>query len=338
MQKRIAATALAAMIATACMAQADGQRVSRECRQEIVKLCLSSAGRDRSAIRSCLMDKRDQLSDDCKGELRERMQQRGAQAASAQGGAEYAYGPDARQKLDFYAGSPGKPVPLVVFVHGGGWSIGDKAQGTGTKPKFYNQLGYAFASLNYRLVPNATPSDQARDIASALAFLRRDAAKLGFDPDHIVLMGHSAGAHLVALVSSDTRYLAQANVPLGAIKGSILLDGAGYDVAKQMQFKQNRVAGMYEAAFTNDPATQKSLSPITYAAAPNTSRWLILHVASRDDSGAQSNALASALKAAGASVIVKPVPDSTHMTVNRDAGSAGTMVGNEISAFLGAKS
>jgi arylformamidase len=338
MRKQIAAATMAAMIATACMAQGDGQRVSRECRQEIVKLCVSSAGRDRSAIRSCLKEKRDQLSEDCKGELRERMQQRGGQAAGAQGGAEYAYGADARQKLDFYAEPSGKRAPLVVFVHGGGWSIGDKAQGAGTKPNFYNQLGYAFASLNYRLVPHATPADQARDIARALAFLRRDAAKLGFDPDHIVLMGHSAGAHLVALVSSDTRYLAQANVPLTAIKGSILLDGAGYDVAKQMQFKGNRVAGMYEAAFTNDPATQRLLSPVAYAAAPNTSRWLILHVASRADSGAQSNALATALKAAGAAVIVKPVPDSTHMTVNRDAGSAGTMVGHEISAFLSATS
>jgi arylformamidase len=103
-----------------------------------------------------------------------------------------------------------------------------------------------------------------------------------------------------------------------------------------MQFKQDRVAGMYEAAFTNDPARQRSLSPIAYAAAPNAPRWLILHVASREDSGAQSKALATALKAAGASVIVKPVPDSTHMTVNRDAGLAGTMVGDEISAFLSA--
>ena len=91
--------------------------------------------------------------------------------------------------------------------------------------------GWAFASANYRLVPQATVEQQAADVASAIAWLRANAAKEGLDPDRIVLMGHSAGAHLVALVGTDPHYLKAAGVPMGAVKGVVLLDGAGYDVA-----------------------------------------------------------------------------------------------------------
>ncbi len=312
------------------------ERLSPDCRRELIRLCFASAGRDRQAIAACALEKRDQISATCKTELRARMEQKQERnAPGPQGGTEYAYGSDAKQKLDFWsAPSPSTRVPLMIFVHGGGWSIGDKSSGTGTKPEFFKAQGFAFASLNYRLVPSVKPDDQARDLAKAVFFLRQQAAKLGLDPDHIVMMGHSAGAHLAALLSSDTRYLSEAGVPLSAIYGTVLLDGAGYNVPKQMGSKGTKLLSMYEAAFTKDEATQLRLSPITYAGAPNTPRWLILHDAKRVDSGAQSQAFAMALKQAGALVSVESVPGSSHMAINRDAGVAGTVVGNAIAAFL----
>jgi arylformamidase len=340
MKKWVLAGVAIALMASAGVAQQRGERLGAECRKEVRALCFSGGGRpDRDAIRACLKDKVAQLSEGCRGELKKRMEQRrGNQPAQpkSEGGKEISYGSDASQKLDYWpaAAVSGKAPALVVYVHGGGWSRGDKVSGAGSKPEFYNGLGMAFASLNYRLVPAVQPGDQARDIASAIATLRKDAGRLGFDPNRIILMGHSAGAHLAALVATDTRYLAAAGVPLSAVRGSVLLDGAGYDVAKQMAYEGNRVAGLYQAAFGSDPEGQKALSPATHVAAPNSANWLILHVASRADSKAQSEALGAGLKGSGARVAVKAVPGSTHMSVNRDAGVAGSFVATEISAFV----
>jgi arylformamidase len=338
MKKWVLASVSLALMASAGVAQ-ERQRLGVECRKEVRALCVPGGGRpERGAMKACLKDKASQLSEGCRGELRQRMEQRRGgepRQPKSEGGKEISYGSDARQALDYWPAAMSATAPaLVVYVHGGGWSRGDKASGAGNKPQFYTSLGMAFAALNYRLVPSVKPDDQARDIASAIALLRKDAGRLGFDPNRIILMGHSAGAHLAALVATDTRYLAAAGVPLSAVRGSVLLDGAGYDVPKQMAYDGNRVAGMYQAAFGSNPEGQKALSPATHVAAPNSANWLILHVASRADSKAQSEALGAGLKGSGARVAVKAVPDSTHMSVNRDAGVAGSFVANEISAFV----
>ncbi|MCZ8014348.1 MAG: alpha/beta hydrolase [Limnobacter sp.] len=261
---------------------------------------------------------------------------------------EYKYGLDPAQEVDFYP-LLGKPqAPLVVFVHGGGWVIGDKAIGTRNKPAFYHQLGFAFASVNYRLLsktkpqenPTLSPNDQASDVAAAVGYLRNKAAQLDFDPNNIVLMGHSAGAHLAALVSANPSYLETAGVPMSAVKGAILLDGAGYDVNRQMDSiansgRKNRWATrMYEAAFGLDPKVRQELSPFTHARQPNVASWLILHVADREDSRDQSEALGNELNLNGSSATVLAVPNSSHRSVNQDAGSAESFVGKAISIFL----
>lgn len=338
MNKMIGAIAALACIVVPAVAQEARERLSPACRKEVRDLCFAEGRRDRGAVKACFREKAAQLSEDCRSELRKRIEERrggGGRQPAATGGKEIGYGPDQRQRLDLWpvAGTSSPPA-LIVYVHGGGWSRGDKAMGAGSKPAVYNQIGYAFASVNYRLVPQVSPDVQAQDIAAAVATLRGQAGQLGFDPSRIILMGHSAGAHLVALVSTDQRYFEKAGVPMRAIAGTVLLDGAGYDVAKQMAYKPNPVAGMYEAAFGTDPVRQAQLSPISHAAAPNAGAWLILHVDSRADAKAQSEALGSALKQAGARVSVKAVPKATHMTINRDAGVAGSLVATEITAFV----
>jgi acetyl esterase/lipase len=334
MQKWFFGAEAIAILATTCHAQR-GEPLSRECRQEIVQLC--GMTRDREVIGNCLREKRAQLSEACGAQIMQRIMERGGGQAlrkSAPGATEISYGADAKQKFDFWAAKGPSKAPLLVFVHGGGWSKGDKATGTGTKPNFYNDLNYSFASLNYRLVPQATVEQQAADIAAAIAKLRADAETLGLDRNRIFLMGHSAGAHLVALVSTDTRYLDQAKVPASAIKGTILLDGAGYDVAAQMTNNRNLVQRMYGEAFGNDPARQKSLSPINHVGGYDVGNWLLLYVESRDASAGQATAFAKALGQKGAKAEAIAVPDSTHMTVNRDAGVADSFVGSAIMRFL----
>jgi len=147
---------------------------------------------------------------------------------------EHAYGRDALQKLDFWRGR-GTSAPLVVFVHGGGWKRGDKAMMAGSaKLADWQGKGYAVASLNYRLVPAATVENQAQDVAAAVAWLRGQAGKLGIDPQRVVLVGHSAGAHLVALVGTDPQWLKAHGLSPIDLAGIIPLDGAAYLVADQM--------------------------------------------------------------------------------------------------------
>lgn len=220
-----------------------------------------------------------------------------------------AYGPDPLQALDFWrAPDAGGNAPLMVFVHGGAWKIGDKRTSSQSAqvPHFLS-TGHAFASLNYRLVPAVGVEAQAQDVAQALKFLLERAAQLGFDRKRVVLMGHSAGAHLAALVATDPRYLAQAGLQPGDIAGVILLDGAGYDVPVQLRDAGPLLKRTYQQVFGSDPARQRVLSPIAHVAAPNARAFLVLHV-QREDSGRQSRALAEALRSAGTPAEVHALP------------------------------
>lgn len=327
MRRIIGAALAASLVGGAAWAQ-QRERLPVECRQEIVALCRGAEGGLRSCIRTALP----RLSDPCRKAIGER----GASAPPPAGTREIAYGTDSKQKLDLTLPVNATRAPLVLFVHGGGWSIGDKRSGAGAKAAHFNSRGWAFASINYRLVPQATVEQQAADVAAAIAWARANAATHGLDPDRLVLMGHSAGAHLAALVGTDPRYLAAARVPMAAIKGVVLLDGAGYDVAAQMARPGNLVAGMYDAAFGKDVARQTALSPTRHAAAPNAARWLILPIDRRDDSKTQSEGLAAALRRAGTTASVVAVPGESHGSLNRGLGEQGDFATAEVDRFLAA--
>ncbi|WP_294119980.1 alpha/beta hydrolase [Sphingomonas sp.] len=319
--------AMLGVIALGGMALAQRERLPAECRQEIMQLCRGAEG----GLRQCIMTALPKLSDPC----RKAIGDRAAEAyPPAPGTVEHAFGTDPKQRLDLVKPAGITRAPVLLFVHGGGWSIGDKAHAAGEKAKWANGQGWAFASANYRLVPQATVEQQAADVASAIAWLRANAAREGLDPDRIVLMGHSAGAHLVALVGTDPQYLKAASVPMGAVKGVVLLDGAGYDVPTQASAEMNIVKPMYEAAFTKDPQRQAALSPTRHAEAPNVARWLILPIERRQDSQAQSKGLADALNRAGASATVVAVPDESHGSLNKGLGEAGDFATEQVEQFL----
>lgn len=316
--------ALAALIASPG-AWAQRPQLPPECRQPLVRACAGVDNRQ-----ACLRQVIQTLPDECRRAVSE------AQAGRAQslGAAfrELAFGDDPKQKVDFALPeqASGK-APLLVYVHGGGWSMGDKRHRAADKARHFRATGWAFATTNYRLVPAARVEDQAADIAAAVALLRRQP---GVDPDRIVLMGHSAGAHLVALVGTDPAYLQAAGVPLTAVRGVIPLDGAGYDVPAQIDQPRNLVRGAYQAAFGADPARQRKLSPSLQASGWNAPQWLILPVASRADSVAQSEALAAALRAGGARASVAPQPGKTHKSLNEELGRAGDLATAVVDGFL----
>ena len=116
-------------------------------------------------------------------------------------------------------------------------------------------------------------------------------------------MGHSAGAHLSALVGTDLNYLEKAGLGAEALCGVIPLDGACYDVPRQIAEGGELMRDTYLQAFGTGRKRQLALSPTAQAAAPNAPAFLILHVA-RLDGRAQSRALADALQEAGTSADV----------------------------------
>ena len=306
MRKWILGVSAVAVVATAGVAQR-GERLSKECRSEVVKVC----GMDRSKMRECLMEKREELSEPCAAEIQERARQRmGGERRKANptadkqtlglGAVEHSYGNDALQKLDFYAAkNVTGAAPLLVFVHGGGWKRGDKGNATGSdKVMHYTGLGYHLASINYRLVPAATVEQQGADVAAAIAYLLKNRQKLGIDRSRVVLMGHSAGAHLSALVGTDPQYLRGVGLNLNDLSGVIPLDGAAYDVPAQMTDGARIMQDTYVEAFGTDPERQKALSPFHHAGGPNAPSFLILHV-DREDGKRQSEALVDALRKAG---------------------------------------
>ena len=309
------------------VALAQRERLPAECRQEIMQMCRGYGG----GFHQCILTALPKLSDPCRKAIGERA---AASNPPAPGTVEHAYGSDPKQRLDLVKPAGASKVPVLLFVHGGGWSIGDKGHAAGNKARWANSKGWAFAGANYRLVPQATVEQQAADIASAIAWLRANAAAQGLDADRIVLMGHSAGAHLAALVGTDPQYLKAAGVPMGAVKGVVLLDGAGYDVPSQASAELNIVKPMYEAAFGKDPRRQAALSPTRHAAAPNVARWLILPIERRQDSQAQSKGLADALSRAGASATVFAITDESHGSLNKGLGEAGDVATEQVERFL----
>lgn len=267
---------------------------------------------------------------DAREKMRDRLRERVAQRMGADegpkvaGGQTISYGSDALQVLDVWRAKDAKgPAPLVVFVHGGGWKRGSKDNATGQyKPQHYPAEGYAFASINYRLVPGATVEQQAADVAAAVKALVDRADSLGIDRRRIVLMGHSAGAHLVALVGTDETYLRRAGLGFADIAGVVPIDGAAYDVPAQMKDGPPIMQATYKQAFGDDPARQKALSPTLQAAAPNAPQFLLLHV-QRPDGVRQAEALEKALDAAGARVERGSFPGEGmqgHAEINRRLG------------------
>lgn len=308
------------------------QRQPGPCFDEIRRLC--SAG-GMANVRACVRDRMDELSEECRTSLLQRIRQRRADARPAGPRAVPAqvvtYGAHQRQGVDFYPAASGQRPPLVMFVHGGGWSRGNRSQSVGAKPAWFTSHGFAFASAGYRVLPDAPVEEQARDVGAAIRAMRAQAAALGFDPDRIVLMGHSAGAHLAALVATDPAY---AGDGFGAIRGVILLDGAGYDVARNMAGDRVEAEALYRNAFGDDPARQRALSPVTHAAAPNAPNWLILHVADRPASAEQSRLLGQALLNARASVDVVGVSNTSHGQLNQAIGAPNDVATAEIERFL----
>lgn len=257
-------------------------------------------------------------------------------------------------QLDLYLPddvSAGAARPVVVYVHGGGWQTGDKSNKIARKVSLFTGAGYVFASVNYRLSPNpidlSYPPSRVRfpthpsDVGEAIGWLDRNIASYGGDPRRILLIGHSAGAHIVSLISTDQSYVTRWGVDPSHLLGTVALDTDNYDItdgalngsaqAKTLIYngigtpEENAVDGSWAAA-----------SPIAWAD-PGDPDFLLVTQAAKPGRIASTNAMASALGQDPATSVFRAPYD--HEGINEAVGSPTDQSGETTSImdFFAAK-
>jgi acetyl esterase/lipase len=253
---------------------------------------------------------------------------------------------DSAQKscvLDVYAPEGAEGLPVVFWIHGGGWVTGDKGE-VAVKPRVFGERGLVFVSTNYRLLPEVEMGELVRDVAKALGWVHKNIGRYGGDPRRIFVMGHSAGAQLAALLSIDERYLKEEGVPFDVLKGCVPVDGDTYDIPAIIATAEMRQAlhGLplptfgHRQKFGNDPKKHIDFSAVTHVAkGKGIPPFLILHVAGHPDVTAQATRLGNVLKEAGVSVKVFGAKETTHNQLNDNLGKAGDAATEELFKFLG---
>lgn len=243
-----------------------------------------------------------------------------------------AYGPAPEQRYDLYPAASGERSPVILMVHGGGWYRGDKDMGrvVDNKQAHWVPKGIALASTNYRMQPKAPPLEQARDVARALADLQAKAAEFRVDRDNIVLMGHSAGAHLIALLAARPELLAEAGAR--PPKAYVVLDSGALDVPEIMNARHFR---LYDRAFGSNPADWTAASPyhhLRQATAP----MMIVCSSRRSDACPQGRNFAAKAQSLGSRVEVLPL-DMTHGAINYELGKEADYTA-KVESFLASAS
>lgn len=241
-----------------------------------------------------------------------------------------AYGDDRAQRMDVYVPRAAAGAPVVLMVHGGAWRTGDKKARAVVENKVarWVPLGFVFISINYRMLPRADPMRQAEDVARALATAQAKAASWGGDATRFILVGHSAGAHLVGLLAAAPSRA----FGLGAKPwlGTICLDSAALDVEQIMQRRHLR---FYDNAFGRDPAFWRSVSPFHALSKDATPILAVCSTTRRDRPCSQAHAFAARAAPLGVRALVSEQRLS-HGLINEDLGTPGAYT-DAVEAFMG---
>jgi arylformamidase len=248
-----------------------------------------------------------------------------------------------RQILDIYAPEDAKSLPVVFWIHGGGWQQGDKSD-VQIKPRVFSERGYVFVSTNYRLLPHVEMDVLIRDVAMSLGWVHKHIAKYGGDPKRVFVMGHSAGAQLAALLCTDHRYLEAEGVPFEVLKGCVPVDGDTYDLPAIIMTAEFRQAVHnlplpkfgHRVKFGNDPKKHIDFSAVTHVAkGKGIPPFLILHVAGHPNTAAQARRLGNVLSESEIPVKVFGARETTHNKLNADLGLPDDPATRELLTFLG---
>ncbi|MCK5588856.1 MAG: alpha/beta hydrolase fold domain-containing protein, partial [Candidatus Pacebacteria bacterium] len=238
-------------------------------------------------------------------------------------------------KLDIYRKDDGNTdKPVIIFVHGGAWKIGNKSYYM-EKADYFAENDFVFVSVGYELHPDDGYHQQAGKVASVVKWVYDNAGDYDGDEDNIILMGHSSGGHLVSLLSTRQTYLQSVNLKLDNIKSTVLLDSAGLDIIEIKESYPFKFNIIYKPIFGDEVYGLRIASPINYIteekAIPD---FLIIH--SNDDTSTKPTAIHfdEKLRAENKNSEIHGV-DATHSEINENIGTIGDETTEIIMNYLG---
>ena len=271
-----------------------------------------------------------------------------------------------RHLLDVFApmlsgkADPARRHPVVLFVHGGTWIAGDKDLRGRNRAVGLSlaRQGYVAVLINYRLSPSVRHPEHVKDVARAFAWVRKNIADHGGDPDRIVLAGHSAGGHLVTLLVTDEQYLDARDRK--SIRAVVSLSGV-YRVPEEEEFRAMATAAIdnlvaeddtnsfmrpalfafskrfnpFRMVFGDDPDVCKKASPICHVRKGLPP--MLLLTAEREIPGirAMTADFAKALRACDDLVETKEIEDTTHRTILHQLRNRDSDASKAVQVFLG---
>lgn len=248
------------------------------------------------------------------------------------------YGDIDQQKLDVYYRTGSARLPVVIYVHGGGWGFGSK-EDVYYKPHHFDEQNVAFISMDYPLRWDYEIYDQAEDILSVIKWVKDNAATYGLNEKKIVLMGHAAGAHLVSLVGTNESYLKAGGRQLSDISAVISIDSGSCDIERLMvelgSFIERR---QHRLIFGNEQQYWHEASPASHVEAnKGIPSFALLYVADDEESVLQAKGFAKVLSQAGVENVMIPGNEKTSDSIDEQLGSPGDKTTQALMAFLRAK-
>jgi len=239
---------------------------------------------------------------------------------------------DPRHRLDVYSLPNAAKRPVVVYFHGGGWRSGDK--------RLFEHVGRALVmrgimtvTVDYRLSPVVRHPRHVEDCAAAIAWVHRNIASRGGDPDALFLFGHSAGAHLASLLALDRRYLRQLAIADRTVRGVVAVSGA-FDLTNQTETTTYTTREQIQDAFGTTVNDLEVASPINYVrkGAPP----FLIAVAEGDSPGlqVQGRRFAQLIRAAGSDVVFLSVKGRDHLSIVRRFGPADDTTASAVTEFV----
>ncbi len=241
-----------------------------------------------------------------------------------------------KQQLDIYI--PEKEVknaPVHIFVHGGGWNIGDKKTVKAKEAKAYTNQSIILVTLNYRLSPGVQHPAHVQDIAAGISWVHKNISKYGGNPKNIVLSGHSAGGHLVTLIGTDAQYLKKHGLRLNMFKAIIPIDHSKYDLTTEHKGPLSRLVTKWtKNAFGTDKSDLRKASPIYQDLTQTLSPFLITVTSERQHAKEQSTRFTNALKQNDQKVSLLIIDGLTHNQMKRTLFEHNSEMFNYVISYL----
>lgn len=235
--------------------------------------------------------------------------------------------------LDIHVPTGQEQCPVILFLHGGTWIQGDK-KGGNSKIHIFIDAGWILVSVNYRLSPNVKHPAHVRDVAKAIVWVYHNISRYHGDPEQIFLLGHSAGAHLAALVTLDHQYLQVFGEDTGIIQGVIGLDSGAYYLPALFRSEPENFM-FFTLAFGKDSDIWEEASPIMHVAdAKKIPPFLLIYAGDRQISREATLNLAQKLHRKNVPVHLYHAADKDHVSVERSIGQPGDKTTEIILQFI----